>query len=47
MLQREKVGAVDQKPLLRLDTNLLVIAKYNSSVPHTGVMAMWQGRGGL
>lgn len=34
-------------PLLSLETNLLVIAKYNSSVPHTGVMAMWQGRGGI
>ena len=34
-------------PLLDLRTRLLVIAKYNSSVPHYGVMAMWQGRGGL
>ena len=34
-------------PVLDLRTRLLVIAKYNSSVPHYGVMAMWQGRGGL
>mmetsp|Transcript_11802 Transcript_11802/g.35529 ORF Transcript_11802/g.35529 Transcript_11802/m.35529 type:complete len:100 (+) Transcript_11802:273-572(+) len=34
-------------PVLDLDTNLLAIAKYNSTVPHYGCMAMWQGRGGL
>ena len=36
-----------EPPVLNLDTNLQVIAKYNSTVPHYGVMAMWQGRGGL
>ena len=34
-------------PVLSLTTNLRVVAKYNASVPHYGVMAMWQGRGGL
>lgn len=34
-------------PVLDLNTNLMSIAKYNSSVPHYGCMAMWQGRGGL
>eukprot|EP00931_Biecheleriopsis_adriatica_P073231 TRINITY_DN47561_c0_g1_i1.p1 TRINITY_DN47561_c0_g1~~TRINITY_DN47561_c0_g1_i1.p1 ORF type:complete len:531 (-),score=57.83 TRINITY_DN47561_c0_g1_i1:73-1665(-) len=36
-----------EPPVLNLSTNLMAIAKYNNSVPHYGVMAMWQGRGGL
>ena len=35
-----------EPPILSLDTRLHVIAKYNNSLPHYGVMAMWQGRGG-
>jgi hypothetical protein len=42
-----KEEGLPEPPILDLDTNLLVIAKYNNTVPHYGVMAMWQGRAGL
>lgn len=34
-------------PVLDLATPLKMIGRYNSSLPHYGVMSQWQGRGGL
>lgn len=32
-------------PVLQLDTNLTSVKRVNSTVGHTGVMAIWQARG--
>ena len=34
-------------PVLHISTPLRIVARYNNTVPHYGVMSQWQGRGGL